>query len=135
MKRQKAARIPTGGQSAPLASPFAALDLQAPPPKSETTETPPSQQHTRPPETQPDKNQGTVLLRRETAHRHGGAVVVIMDFSRPHNLKELEQLATDLKKHCATGGTVKNGRIEIQGDMLPRVKSRLQALGYTPRGG
>ena len=75
-----------------------------------------------------------MLLRRETAHRHGGTVIAVLDFSPPHNEKQLQLLAADLKKYCATGGTVKNGRIEIQGEMLAPIKSRLLALGYNPRG-
>ncbi len=43
---------------------------------------------------------------------------------------ELEALAQTLKKLCGAGGTVKDGVIEIQGDVRERVEPKLVALGY-----
>lgn len=46
---------------------------------------------------------------------------------------ELKELASKLKSKLATGGTVKNGRIELQGDHRHRVKNILiKELGYPP---
>jgi translation initiation factor 1 len=45
----------------------------------------------------------------------------------------LRELARKLKQACATGGTVKDGRIELQGDHKDRVVDRLLALGYSAR--
>ena len=42
----------------------------------------------------------------------------------------LEELATKLKTRLGTGGTVKEGRIEIQGDHRERIVTELEALGY-----
>jgi translation initiation factor 1 len=48
------------------------------------------------------------------------------------NLKgiDLDELATKLKKKLACGGTVKNGRVELQGDHAEKVKKELIALNY-----
>jgi predicted translation initiation factor SUI1 len=51
-------------------------------------------------------------------------------FDTPLHEAALEQLATQLKQKCGTGGTVKDGRIEIQGDQRDRVITELQKLGY-----
>jgi mannose-6-phosphate isomerase-like protein (cupin superfamily) len=42
----------------------------------------------------------------------------------------LRELATTLKQRCGTGGTVKDGRIEIQGDQRERIVAELEKLGY-----
>ena len=41
-----------------------------------------------------------------------------------------EELAATLKQRCGTGGTVKDGRIEIQGDQRERIVAELEKLGY-----
>ena len=42
----------------------------------------------------------------------------------------LRELAATLKQRCGTGGTVKDGRIEIQGDQRERIGAELEKLGY-----
>jgi predicted translation initiation factor SUI1 len=42
----------------------------------------------------------------------------------------LKELAGTLKQRCGTGGTVKDGRIEIQGDQRERIVAELEKLGY-----
>jgi translation initiation factor 1 len=44
---------------------------------------------------------------------------------------ELSMLAQQIKKLCGSGGTVKDGNIEIQGDHCEKVMVKLSALGYT----
>ena len=45
-------------------------------------------------------------------------------------LPRLKELAATLKQRCGTGGTVKDGRIEIQGDQRERIIAELEKLGY-----
>lgn len=42
----------------------------------------------------------------------------------------LTELATKLKTRLGTGGTVKDGRIEIQGDHRDRIVAELDGMGY-----
>jgi translation initiation factor 1 len=43
----------------------------------------------------------------------------------------LKELAGALKRLCGTGGTVKDGTIEIQGDHRDRIVAALEQRGYT----
>jgi len=65
---------------------------------------------------------------RETAGRHGKGVTTIFD--TPLTESALKELGATLKSKCGTGGTVKDGRIEIQGDNRERVIAELTKLGY-----
>jgi translation initiation factor 1 len=44
----------------------------------------------------------------------------------------LKKLASELKTRLATGGTYKNGRIELQGDHRQTVKKILIEMGFPP---
>ena len=44
----------------------------------------------------------------------------------------MKDLMKKLKSKLACGGTVKNGRIELQGDHKARVKDVLVNIGFTP---
>jgi translation initiation factor 1 len=46
------------------------------------------------------------------------------------NEAELTALAQQLKKLCGSGGTVKDGNIEIQGDHCDKVMAKLTTLGH-----
>ena len=70
----------------------------------------------------------TVKLSRETAGRRGKGVTVISEL--PLDEAQLKELATLLKNKCGTGGTAKDGRIEIQGDQRDRLAAELEKLGY-----
>jgi predicted translation initiation factor SUI1 len=48
----------------------------------------------------------------------------------PLNEHDLTELAAKLKQRLGTGGTVKNGRIEIQGDHRERIVDELEGMGY-----
>jgi protein-tyrosine phosphatase len=70
----------------------------------------------------------TVKIGRETAGRRGKGVTTVFDLPLDEN--GLRELAATLKQRCGTGGTVKDGRIEIQGDQRERVVVELEKLGY-----
>ncbi len=71
---------------------------------------------------------GIVRLSRETKGRKGKGVTLISGLALPDS--ELKTLAKELKQRCSTGGSVKNGVIEIQGDQRTLLQTTLQAKGY-----
>ena len=71
---------------------------------------------------------GIVRLRREVNGRGGKTVIVITGL--PLDEKGLKELGGKLKKICGTGGSVKNGVIEIQGEHRERLMAELEKLGY-----
>lgn len=70
----------------------------------------------------------TLKVGRETAGRRGKGVTTVFDL--PLTETETHELAALLKQRCGTGGTVKDGRIEIQGDQRDRIVAELEKLGY-----
>ncbi|WAC07382.1 MAG: translation initiation factor Sui1 [Thermodesulfobacteriota bacterium] len=72
---------------------------------------------------------GIVRVGRETKGRKGSGMTVITGV--PLDKQSLKQLAKQLKQKCGTGGTVKSGVIEIQGDQRNLLMKELSALGYT----
>ncbi|MCC7376161.1 MAG: translation initiation factor [Verrucomicrobiales bacterium] len=79
----------------------------------------------------PKKNRGRVDILRSTAHRGGKTVTVVKGFIGI-GLPEKERLAKAMQKACGTGGTVKEGRIEIQGDKRTEVARILEEAGFRP---
>lgn len=75
------------------------------------------------------KNDGIVRVGRETKGRKGAGVTVITGL--PLHPEGIEKLAKQFKQQCGTGGTVKHGVIEIQGDHRDLLVEELSALGYT----
>lgn len=74
------------------------------------------------------KGDGVVRISRETKGRKGSGVCLISGI--PLAGAELKKLAKELKKKCGTGGTIKNGIIEIQGDHREVLVAALDKLGY-----
>jgi translation initiation factor 1 len=89
---------------------------------------PPEAAPERPGAKEPAKKPVTVKVGRETAGRRGKGVTTVFDV--PLNESDLRELAATLKQRCGTGGTVKDGRIEIQGDQRERIVAELEKLGY-----
>ena len=77
------------------------------------------------------KNRGRVDIIRNTAGRGGKTVTVVKGFVGI-GLAEKEQLAKAIQKACGTGGTVKNGQIEIQGDKRAEVARILSEANFRP---
>ena len=71
---------------------------------------------------------GIVRLMRETKGRKGKGVTLINGV--PLDPAGLKKLAKSLKQKCGSGGSVKNGIIEIQGDHRDKLEKELAALGY-----
>ena len=71
---------------------------------------------------------GIVRVRREVQGRGGKAVTVVRGV--PLDAAGLKALGQELKAACGSGGTVKDGVIEVQGDHVERVIERLQARGW-----
>ncbi len=70
----------------------------------------------------------TVRVGRETQGRAGKGVTTIAGL--PLSLADIEALATKLKKRCGSGGTVREGIIEIQGDHRDAIVAELIKMGW-----
>jgi translation initiation factor 1 len=76
----------------------------------------------------PQKSDGIVRLMRETKGRKGKGVTLISGV--PLNNEYLKKLAKTLKQKCGSGGSIKNGVIEIQGDHRDLLENEISKLGY-----
>jgi len=74
------------------------------------------------------KGDGIVRISRETKGRKGKGVTLIAGV--PLHPEGLLELAKGLKQRCGSGGTVKEGIIEIQGDHRDAVEEMLREKGY-----
>jgi len=72
---------------------------------------------------------GVVRVAREVKGRRGKAVTVVTGLSL--NAAEMDDLARDLKKACGTGGSVKDGAVEIQGEKREQVAQMLRDRGFS----
>jgi translation initiation factor 1 len=71
-------------------------------------------------------NDGIVRVFRDKSGRRGKVVTVVRGLAAA----DLDATASDLKRLCGSGGTVKDGAIELQGDHRDKVAARLQARGH-----
>jgi translation initiation factor 1 len=71
---------------------------------------------------------GVVRVSRETKGRGGKAVTLVKGVAL--NAVDLAALGKLLKAACGSGGTVKDGVIEIQGDHVDKVIAALRAQGH-----
>ncbi|MCK6569183.1 MAG: stress response translation initiation inhibitor YciH [Chloroflexi bacterium] len=72
--------------------------------------------------------QQTAYLHRESGGRGGKVVSVVKNLILTE--EDMKALAKKLKQECGTGGTVKDGMIEIQGEHRQRMAEVLKKLGY-----
>jgi len=72
--------------------------------------------------------QQTAYLHRESGGRGGKVVSVVKNLVLSED--DLKSLAKKLKQECGSGGTVKDGMIEIQGEHRQRMAEVLTKLGY-----
>ncbi len=68
-------------------------------------------------------------IRISTAKRRYGKIVTIVEGINASDIN-IDDLARQLKTKCAAGGTVKEGKIELQGDHKKKVEAVLQELGF-----
>jgi translation initiation factor 1 len=76
-------------------------------------------------------NQQTVYLHRDTRGRGGATMTLVKQLvlSEP----DMKELAKKLKQICGSGGTVKDGIIEIQGEHREKIAEALKEMGYKVR--
>ncbi|EKA5637744.1 stress response translation initiation inhibitor YciH [Vibrio navarrensis] len=79
------------------------------------------------PKAQRPKGDSIVRIQRETKGRKGKGVCVITGLDLDD--APLKLLAAELKKTCGCGGSVKDGNIEIQGDVREKIKAYLEKKG------
>ncbi len=72
-----------------------------------------------------------VRVGREVAGRGGKGVTVISGLTL--DAAQLDDLASRLKRLCGAGGSVRDGRIEIQGEHRDRLVAELCRLGFPAR--
>jgi len=70
----------------------------------------------------------SIRVTLDKKRRAGKTVTVAAGFQ--HTAETLASVAQTLKKKCGSGGTAKDGEIEIQGDHVARVRAELEKLGY-----
>jgi len=74
---------------------------------------------------------GPVRVSRESKGRGGKTVTVVKGL--PLDAMALALLGKQLRTACGSGGTAKDGVIEVQGDHCDTVMAALQKLGYAPK--
>jgi translation initiation factor 1 len=74
---------------------------------------------------------GRVRVRRETQRRGGKTVTVVRGL--PLAAEPLAALGKRLRTACGTGGTTKDGLLELQGDHVDRVLAALAAEGFAAK--
>jgi translation initiation factor 1 len=72
--------------------------------------------------------QQTIYLHRESKGRGGKGVTLVKGLVLSEG--DLSVLAKKLKQICGSGGTVKDGVIEIQGEQREKIADTLRKLGY-----
>ncbi len=74
----------------------------------------------------------TAKLRLESKGRGGKSVTVIDGL--PRNAAFIEELLRALKRALGTGGTARDGALELQGDRRDALRALLRSRGFTVKG-
>ena len=75
---------------------------------------------------------GKALVQKSTKGRGGKVVTTISGMHLDKS--QMAKLCKELKKRCGTGGSVKDGVIEIQGQWIDLLKSELRKKGHEVKG-
>jgi translation initiation factor 1 len=70
----------------------------------------------------------TIYLHRDSKGRGGKSVTLVKKLTLSE--EDMRELATKLKQVCGSGGTVKDGIIEIQGEHREKIAGALKKMGY-----
>jgi len=90
------------------------LRKKSPPPGAAGRSLPPQQQ--------------TIYIHRDSKGRGGKTVSLVKGLALSE--ADLTALAKQIKQACGSGGTVKDGVIEIQGDHREKIAELMSKLGY-----
>ena len=124
-KRSK--RVATDGGSEALSqNPFESLELGSLPEAKMST---PPAKSSRSARKEPNRDRGRIDVSRQKTGRGGKTVTIATGF-KGIAPEEKAALAKSIQKSCGTGGAVKNGNIEIQGDKRDEVKAALEKAGF-----
>ena len=74
-----------------------------------------------------DKSSSIISIRKEK--RKYNKVMTIIRGLQLRN-EEMKKLTSEIKSKCASGGTLKNGEIEIQGDHVDKIYNILKEKGF-----
>jgi translation initiation factor 1 len=132
MSRGPKQKIPVNAPQTGLNAAFSGLNLEGLPPGPAEGPEGPGESRVQP--GAPPVRAGRVVLRREKAHRGGKTVLVVDGFGPQHGEDAIEALARRLRLACGAGGTVRERRIEIQGDQPGRVRAALEQEGFEVGG-
>lgn len=122
---------PAKEEATPPPNAFAALDMPHLPPGPQPKPPPASADPDAP---QSRWKMGRVVLQRETAHRGGKTVIVIKDFASHLPISVIETIAKRVRAACGCGGTVRERRVEVQGDNVAKIRSVLETEGFQVAG-
>ncbi|MEZ6003988.1 MAG: stress response translation initiation inhibitor YciH [Planctomycetota bacterium] len=78
-----------------------------------------------------EKGDGIVRVGRATQGRKGAGVTTVTGLGLPE--AQCKALAGELKRLCGSGGTLRDGVIEVQGEHRDRIVEYLQKKGYQVR--
>jgi translation initiation factor 1 len=127
----KKPRVPLNVEQQGLNVAFSQLNLAGLPPGPATLPEAP-ERDARP--DLPPSRLGRVVIRRETAHRRGKAVVVIHDFEPQISDETIAFLGGELKEACGCGGTLRGREIELQGEQAAKAREFLEGKGFRVAG-
>jgi translation initiation factor 1 len=80
------------------------------------------------PEETPAPAQQRLKVTLDTKHRAGKAVTLVTGFVG--RSEDLDALGKQIKNHCGSGGSVKDGEVIVQGDHKNKVIQWLRGKGY-----
>ena len=79
-----------------------------------------------------NKDKFVVKLRIEKKSRGGKTVTILNCENKNDGI--IKNLLSEIKKHFATGGSIKNDEIIIQGNLIDKIRDYLKQKGFTVKG-